>query len=432
LRGALLRGAACLALIGTLLGGGGVTAAQTPQSANLLANPSFEEGMYHASMSNFIANGWSYWYQGRAAEDTRGWYLPEPEYGIISDRQGQSRSGSKSQRWFNTWAIHNAGVYQRVNVPADSWVKFSIWMFNWSSQEDVFGVSEAFHHKWVGIDPNGGVDPFSPNVVWGNEDQTMDVWVQLGVIARAKGETVTVFVRETPEYSVKHNDVLLDDAELVVIAPPPGGVAVQPIAAATRSADKADNTTAEKALELGRNAIAATIPGGGGEQYQYYKFKYPGGDDTPYRINIQASPDDGAVLSKFNFRVYGPRQGNVYVTGGQQRGLRPNVAGDLLVGEPGTYVVQVSNTNPMPISYRIWLTGKGVVGEVAAEAAPTPTVVSNPATAPPPTVPGPGPLGVPILPAPAVVPGPAVTQPAPDAAAPAPAGGQAEGQAPSP
>jgi hypothetical protein len=410
----IVRGLACLALIGTTLAGG-TAAAQTPPSGNLIFNPSFEEGMYHVSMSNFIASGWSYWYQGRAADDTRGWYLPEPEYGLISDRPGQAHSGSKSQRWFNTWAIHNAGVYQHVKVPPDSWLKFSIWMFDWSSQEDVFGVSEAFHHKWVGIDPTGGVDPFSANIVWGNEDRTMDVWVQLGVIAQAKGDTVTVFVRETPEYSVKHNDVLLDDAEMVVVPAPADGAAVQPVANAVRSAEQADNTTAEKALELGRTALAATLPGGGGGHYAYYKFTYPGGE-VPYRVNVHASPDDGAILSKFNFRVYGPRQGHVYVTGGTQRGLRPNVTGDLLVGEPGTYIVQLFNNSATPVEYRIWLTGKGVVGEVAAEPAATPTVAANPATAPPPAetnpapaAPAPGPAGLPLLPAsPSIVPAPAI------------------------
>src|SRR5438477_2502510 len=95
---------------------------------NLLYDPSFEEGKYHVSMSNFIANGWSYWYQGRAADDTRGNWMPEPEYGIISDRIGQAHSGAKSQRWFNSWAIHNAGVYQRIAVPPGAWLRFSIWM----------------------------------------------------------------------------------------------------------------------------------------------------------------------------------------------------------------------------------------------------------------------------------------------------------------
>jgi hypothetical protein len=389
--------------------GAGSASAQTPQSANLINNPSFEEGMYHTSMSNFIADGWAYWYQGRAADDPRGNWMPEPEYGLIADRAGQAHSGHKSQRWFNTWAIHNAGIYQRVKVPADSWLRYSIWMFNWSSQEDVFGVSEAFHHKWVGIDPTGGTDAFSPNVIWGNEDRTMDVWVQIGVIAKAQGEYVTVFVREQPEYPVKHNDVLLDDAELFVIPPPAGGVVVQPVSAATRSAAKADNTTAEKALEISRTATQATIPGGTGDtKYSYFKFQYPGGDNTPYKINVLTAQDDAATSGKFGFRVYGPRAGNVYVTSGGQRGLNPNVTGDLLIGEPGWYVVQVYNSGPTAVDYRIWLTGKGIIGEVAADE-PTPVPAPAPNAPTLPVAPG----SPAVLPAPVVAPAAPVAAPAP-------------------
>ncbi|MBM4443660.1 MAG: hypothetical protein FJ027_24925 [Candidatus Rokubacteria bacterium] len=53
--------------------------AQTPTSANLLHNWSFEEGTYHTSMSNFIANGWGYWYEGRDAADPRG-HLNRPGF----------------------------------------------------------------------------------------------------------------------------------------------------------------------------------------------------------------------------------------------------------------------------------------------------------------------------------------------------------------
>src|SRR5207247_6314018 len=119
------------------------------------------------------------------------------------------------------------------------------------SQEDTFGVSDGFHHKWVGIDPTGGTDAFSPNVIWGKEDRTMDVWVQLAVIAQAKADAVTVFVREMPEYSIKHNDILIDDASLVVI-PPVVGPVVQPVAVGAQKSVKNDKP--EAALELSRVA----------------------------------------------------------------------------------------------------------------------------------------------------------------------------------
>jgi len=371
---AFLRAIGVLAVLAATLVAGPAHA----DGPNLLTDPSFEEGKYHVSMSNFIANGWSYWYQGRAADDTRGWYMPEPEFGIIANRAGQAHDGEMSQRWFNSWSIHNAGIYQRVAVTPGSWQRFTIWMFNWSSQNDTFGVSEGFHHKWVGIDVNGGTDPYSQDIVWGNEDRTMDVWVQLGVIAQAKGDHVTVFVRETPEYSIKHNDVLVDDAALVTI-PEPAQPVVQPVASATQKAT--NNDKPENAVTISPVATTGTLAGGDGSKYLYFKFDYPGGD-LKYKINVQVSPDDANVLKNVGFRVYGPNATKVYATSGFQKGLRPNVVADLGSTEPGTYTVQLTNANPgVAVDYRIWLTGKNLVGEVAETtptAAPAPSMPAAP------------------------------------------------------
>ncbi|HEV8634186.1 MAG TPA: hypothetical protein VG370_08105 [Chloroflexota bacterium] len=354
--------AAMLLALGPMTGG--AQSAPAPRSGNLLHNPSFEGGMYHASMSNFIAEGWSYWYQARSPDDPRGYWLPEPEYGLIANRPGQMRSGAKSQRWFNTWAIHNAGLYQTVSVPANAWLRFTIWMFNWSSQADVFGVSDGFHRKWVGIDPTGGTDPFSANIVWGNEDRTMDLWVQLGVVARARGDRVTVFVREQPEWAVKHNDVLLDDAELVAVAPPSAEV-VQPVAAGTRPGP-GDNGTPDRAFPLSALPTVASLAGSPSGSYAYFTVDYPGGG-RPYTINVQATPSDARILSKVRFRIYHPSSGHVVAESGYVHSGRPNVLGDLIRPEPGRYLVQLTNENAgESVDYRIWLSGPGVVAEAPA------------------------------------------------------------------
>ena len=329
-------------------------------SPNLLNNPSFEGGMYHMSMSNFIAEGWSYWYQGRAADDPRGWYMPEPEFGLIADRPGQMKSGAKSQRWFNTWAIHNAGLYQTVTVPENSWLRFSIWMFNCSSEQDFFCISEGYHSKWVGIDPTGGTDPYSPNIVWGNEDRTMDVWAQIGVIAQAKGSKVTVFVREQPQYSLKHNDILIDDAELIVI-PAPAQPVVQPVATGTLAVT--GNTTPDKAHQLAFVPVTAGMPGSPVGEYRYFSVDYPGGFKL-YTINVKAQ-GDARILSKFKFRVYEPSSGKVVAESGYVHGGRANVLTDLQWGPKGKYLVQVINENNFePVDYRIWVSSPGVVAEV--------------------------------------------------------------------
>src|SRR5919197_2945433 len=132
------------------------------EGQNLLRNPSFEEGWYHASMSNFIPNGWSYWFQHRATDEPRLYWMPEPEFGGIEDRPGQAISGRWSARWFNIWAVHNAGLYQRVAVPRDAWLRFSVWLLSWSSQRDQWRGSESWEHPRGGVGPTRGTPPLRP------------------------------------------------------------------------------------------------------------------------------------------------------------------------------------------------------------------------------------------------------------------------------
>jgi hypothetical protein len=305
------------------------------EGQNLLRNPSFEEGWYHASMSNFIPNGWSYWFQHRAPDEPRLHWMPEPEFGGIEDRPGQATSGRWSARWFNIWAIHNAGLYQRVAVPRGARLRFAIWVLSWSSQNDQWLVSESWQHRWVGIDPTGGTDPFSPSIVWGRDDATMDQWVRLSIEATALAESATVFVREQPDWPVKHNDCLVDDAELVVLAPPE--TAPSPVDAGRPDAAP-DATTGE---------VSGTLAA----EHSYVRFISPGFGRL-HTVNVQVSSLDGV-----GFRVYGPTAGRVYAHGGAQSGLVPNLSADVVADQAGEYLVQLHQVAPArPIAYRVWIT----------------------------------------------------------------------------
>jgi LysM repeat protein len=79
-------------------------------------------------------------------------------------------------------------------------------------------------HPKVGIDPTGGTNPFSPDIVWSPEVETFDHWTQFSVEAVAKGDTLTVFTHSRPEWkdaARNNNDVYLDDASLTAIGAPP-------------------------------------------------------------------------------------------------------------------------------------------------------------------------------------------------------------------
>ncbi len=209
---------------------------QADGSYNLLTNPGFEDG-YSERLDPYalwegpkgeltIANGWELWYdnrdqcrEGLCCYNFRPEYKPEDGY-VFTDPQ-RVRSGRYAQKMFTLFSTHTAGLYQRVAVPEGSQVKFSIWVVVWSSS-----VSDPHHSTlpgkyWlsVGIDPYGGTDPFSDQIVWSGGVEHYDEHVWLSVAAVAQADHVTVFTKAAPEWCVKHNDSYWDDARLVIPLP---------------------------------------------------------------------------------------------------------------------------------------------------------------------------------------------------------------------
>jgi LysM repeat protein len=73
----------------------------------------------------------------------------------------------------------------------------------------------------VGIDPNGGTNPFSSDVVWSGDQKSPDVHSLIGPTTAQVGPagTVAVFLRSIAKHPYKHMDAYWDDASLVVAAP---------------------------------------------------------------------------------------------------------------------------------------------------------------------------------------------------------------------
>jgi hypothetical protein len=78
-------------------------------------------------------------------------------------------------------------------------------------------------HKQVGIDPYGGTDPTSTNVIWGDIDSNDKEWVYLDLAARAESSAMTFFVRsrapENDSYNHTDLDMVYIDAAKVDLAP---------------------------------------------------------------------------------------------------------------------------------------------------------------------------------------------------------------------
>ncbi|MCP4415743.1 MAG: hypothetical protein GY805_03920 [Chloroflexi bacterium] len=217
---------------------------------NLLLNPSFE-GEYpvyvmaapgHPDCQTWfedqpnqycervkMADDWHpYWLD---TPRTEGWMNIQPEYvpSLPHEIPSRVRSGDKSQHYFSFWSTHEGGMYQQLAALVNGRYCFSSWGHAWSSRETLSGwVSDPTDHgelfQRVGIDPTGGTDWQSSNVVWGEMRMQYDEFGLFSVEAVAQAETITVFIWSRPNIPVKHNDVYWDDAtatrlDLAVVQP---------------------------------------------------------------------------------------------------------------------------------------------------------------------------------------------------------------------
>jgi len=222
-------------LIGVLaitgLPGLGPRTAGAFQGQNLLQNPGFEQPYItiNGDAGLQVAANWQPWFKttpgGSSAINARPEYKPAPSTRV--------RSGAAAQEYNTFFATHTAGVYQRVPVSPNVDLRFSVYVYVWSSatftNPDVSEQPNTVIIN-VGIDPTGGTDPDSPSIIWSADAEYYDQYREMSVVAKSKGTAVTVFVRTAPQGYVGVNNVYLDDAALVPLSamPTPGPTAVQP------------------------------------------------------------------------------------------------------------------------------------------------------------------------------------------------------------
>jgi hypothetical protein len=234
---------------------------------NLLANPSFElpytKQCCQTDLTKYFPNtpideiqvphGWFGWW---TEPDTRP-DLParcdrpdapriciafhRPEFrdaaaggGGLAAYANRIRSGANAQKYFTFYSTHEAGMYQRVTgLRAGQKLQFAAHLMAWSTHEAerLESSGQQTMNLKVGIDPTGGTNPFSSNIVWSKPGDSYDAYKQFAVEAVAQGTAVTVFTYSRPIYPLQHNDVYVDDAALVVVGT--GAVTVRPGTGAT-------------------------------------------------------------------------------------------------------------------------------------------------------------------------------------------------------
>src|SRR5260221_4407068 len=198
------------------------------EDTNLLKNPGFE-GDYTAFNGDnnlMMAANWSPWSIPHQASDP-GFANLQPQY-QPAENPKRIHSGTHAQEYLTFFATHKGGVFQTVAVTPGAKLQFSVWVNVWSTSLDDPNASEQPGRLIVrvGIDPKGGSDGASPNIVWTTAPELYDQYQQVSVQATAAAASVTVFVESAPKDPVKNNNTYVDDASLVVT-----GAAAQPTTA---------------------------------------------------------------------------------------------------------------------------------------------------------------------------------------------------------
>lgn len=202
------------------------------QDNNLLTNPGFESPYRIVTEGQEVAEGWQPWFLP-PGPNSQSYENAQPIYEETTPDATRIRSGSNAQKYYtDLYYTHIGGVYQRVTgVTPGTELRFSVYAYVWSSNLDDVDISEEPGGVLVevGIDPTGGTDATSGNIVWSVPAEQYDAYRQYSIIATATGNAVTAFVRSSVDFPQRNNFIYLDDAVLEVTTDSP----VQPNPTAT-------------------------------------------------------------------------------------------------------------------------------------------------------------------------------------------------------
>lgn len=212
---------------------------------NPLINPGFEDDWLHSpcdrydGYGNFVdqinpgeiftPEGWITFFKNglpvqHDSSNHVGW--AQPEVKVINNEPPfvdppRIHSGEHALQLFTFWRIHDAGLYQQVNVtPGECW-RLSAWVHAWTSEDD-----NPYHSQcdtwqaWqmVGIDPIGGTNPYTASVVWSVPNNIYDVYTHTHSVAvTTQANTITIFIRSWVKWPIIHNDMYWDNVSLELV-----------------------------------------------------------------------------------------------------------------------------------------------------------------------------------------------------------------------
>lgn len=207
--------------------------------ANLLKNPSFEEGF-----TGGVANQWAKWTISDAnATPQNNCGRKEPTFQQMTSATDPKRvkDGSNSQQILTPVQDPGFGFYgglqQTISgLTAGKTYRFSVFAHAWSSTKDNPAISEGTGPAYfeVGIG-QGSTYAADPGIKRSGIKDIKDGYQQLTIDAVATGNTITVFTYANPSACSKHNEAFFDAASLTEVGAAPANTsapgATQPPAA---------------------------------------------------------------------------------------------------------------------------------------------------------------------------------------------------------
>ncbi len=208
-------------------------AAPAAAQGNLLADPGFEGPYANRGRSDLnTPAAWPLWAQqgptGQIWENRADHLFAFPHCTapqVLSGPCSLNLNGG-----FVTW---NAGVYQQVAVPERTPLigSVSAWVQTCNSRDGsgnfvgypCGSTAESGVFVRVGIDPNGGTNPYDPSVIWGAPIAPHDRWETASVTATSVGPLATFWIFTSQSWPSDFNNRWFDNASLTTGGP--GGAA---------------------------------------------------------------------------------------------------------------------------------------------------------------------------------------------------------------
>jgi hypothetical protein len=189
----------------------------TPQlvvdgSGNYLQDPSFE-GIYTGrGAADFnIPGAWGI--QVFTSPREFEWQNLRPY--AFPRRDQPIRSGSFSLNINRGYATFSVVLFQRVAVPENANLTASAWAFYDTCDAGRSSCDNGGNPNFrVGVDPNGGTNPFESDIMWAPFIAPQGGWGQSSTSVRAQGNVVTIYISASQQRPRAINELYIDDASL--------------------------------------------------------------------------------------------------------------------------------------------------------------------------------------------------------------------------